>query len=175
MYTPHLLPLRPYRPPSGRRHQRRVIVSTPIAESSITIDGVTAVVDAGLVRCPEYNAATGLTRLITQRISVDSAEQRAGRAGRTQPGVLSAQLPVCPSACLPARLPAYPSVSTSPSTCQPLHPPACPSAQHSSWRGQYKEYKNASVTSACAFCVITLLPPPACLPARAPWPHRRVP
>jgi len=72
--------------PNRNSQQRRVIIATPIAESSITIDGVTAVVDSGLARAPCYDAATGISRLLTQRISQDSAEQRRGRAGRTQPG-----------------------------------------------------------------------------------------
>lgn len=63
-----------------------MVLSTPIAESSITIDGVTAVVDSGLCRAPRYDAATGISRLLTQRVALDSAEQRRGRAGRTQPG-----------------------------------------------------------------------------------------
>jgi len=72
--------------PRGRNQQRRVVLATPIAESSITIDGVTAVVDCGLCRSPRYDPATGISRLVTQRIALDSAEQRRGRAGRTQPG-----------------------------------------------------------------------------------------
>ena len=72
--------------PNRNRQQRRVVIATPIAESSITIDGVTAVVDSGLHRAPVYDPTTGISRLITQRISQDSAEQRKGRAGRTQPG-----------------------------------------------------------------------------------------
>ncbi|KAF6265234.1 ATP-dependent helicase HrpB [Scenedesmus sp. NREL 46B-D3] len=73
--------------PNRSRQHRRVVIATPIAESSITIDGVTAVVDSGLARAPCYSPATGISRLLTQRISQDSAEQRRGRAGRTQPGV----------------------------------------------------------------------------------------
>jgi hypothetical protein len=72
--------------PRGRNQQRRVVLATPIAESSITIDGVTAVVDSGLCRAPRYDSATGISRLVTQRIALDSAEQRQGRAGRTQAG-----------------------------------------------------------------------------------------
>lgn len=75
------------RRPRGRSQPRRVVLSTPIAESSITIDGVTAVVDSGLCRAPRYNPDTGISRLVTQRIALDSAEQRRGRAGRTKPGV----------------------------------------------------------------------------------------
>jgi len=69
---------------SGRR---KVVLATAIAETSVTIDGVTAVVDSGLSRLPKYEPDTGLTRLETVRVSRASADQRAGRAGRTAPGV----------------------------------------------------------------------------------------
>jgi ATP-dependent helicase HrpB len=67
-------------------HTRRVIVSSPIAEASLTIQGVTCVVDSGLRRQPRYDATTGLPHLITVPCSQDSAIQRAGRAGRTMEG-----------------------------------------------------------------------------------------
>lgn len=71
----------------GRRAaRRRVILSTDIAESSLTIDGIAAVVDSGLARKPLFDANTGLTRLETRWISKASALQRAGRAGRLGPG-----------------------------------------------------------------------------------------
>lgn len=70
--------------PAGRR---KVVLATAIAETSITIDGVRVVVDSGLSRLPKYEPATGLTRLETMRVSRASADQRAGRAGRTEPGV----------------------------------------------------------------------------------------
>ena len=70
--------------PPGRR---KVVLATSIAETSITIDGVRVVVDSGLSRRPVYEPATGLTRLETVRVSRASADQRAGRAGRTAPGV----------------------------------------------------------------------------------------
>ncbi|MGE0503262.1 MAG: ATP-dependent helicase HrpB [Rhizobiaceae bacterium] len=70
--------------PEGRR---KVVLATSIAETSITIDGVRVVVDSGLSRLPRYEPATGLTRLETVRASRASADQRAGRAGRTQPGI----------------------------------------------------------------------------------------
>jgi ATP-dependent helicase HrpB len=73
------------RPPAPGR--RKVVLATSIAETSITIDGVRVVVDSGLSRQPRYEPATGLTRLETVRVSRASAEQRAGRAGRTEPGV----------------------------------------------------------------------------------------
>ncbi len=68
------------------RCERAVILATNVAETSITIDGVTAVVDSGLVRLDFHDARTGLGRLELKRVSADSAEQRAGRAGRTAPG-----------------------------------------------------------------------------------------
>lgn len=66
--------------------QRKVVLSTNVAETSLTIEGITAVVDAGLVREPLFDPATGMTRLATRRISRASAEQRQGRAGRLGPG-----------------------------------------------------------------------------------------
>jgi len=65
---------------------RKVVLSTNIAETSLTIEGVATVVDAGLAREPQYDPASGLTQLRTRRISRASAEQRAGRAGRLRPG-----------------------------------------------------------------------------------------
>lgn len=73
------------RPPAAGR--RKVVLATSIAETSITIDGVRVVIDSGLSRQPRYEPATGLTRLETVRVSRASADQRAGRAGRTEPGV----------------------------------------------------------------------------------------
>jgi ATP-dependent helicase HrpB len=66
---------------------RKVVLATNIAETSLTLEGVRAVVDSGLVRRACFDPATGMGRLETQRISRASAEQRQGRAGRTQPGV----------------------------------------------------------------------------------------
>ncbi len=66
---------------------RRVVLSTNIAETSLTIAGVRVVVDSGLVRRARFDPATGMSRLETQRISRAAAEQRQGRAGRTAPGV----------------------------------------------------------------------------------------
>lgn len=65
---------------------RKVVLATDLAESSITIDGVTAVVDAGLSREPRFDPATAMTGLTTLSASRASADQRAGRAGRTAPG-----------------------------------------------------------------------------------------
>jgi ATP-dependent helicase HrpB len=70
--------------PSGRR---RVVLSTDIAESSLTVRGVRIVVDAGLARVPRHDLGSGMTRLTTISTSRASADQRAGRAGRTEPGV----------------------------------------------------------------------------------------
>lgn len=64
----------------------RVILSTAIAESSVTLDGVRVVIDAGLARVPRFDARSGMTRLETVRVSRAAADQRRGRAGRTAPG-----------------------------------------------------------------------------------------
>ena len=69
--------------PTGRR---RVVLTTDIAETSLTVDGVRVVVDSGLARAPRFDARTGMTRLTTVSTSRASADQRAGRAGRTGPG-----------------------------------------------------------------------------------------
>ena len=67
--------------------RRKVVLATNVAESSITIDGVTAVVDSGLVRRLRFDPSTGLDRLELGKVSRASADQRAGRAGRQAPGV----------------------------------------------------------------------------------------
>ena len=67
--------------------RRKVVLATSIAETSLTIEGVRVVIDAGLMRVPRFNPRTGLTRLDTVRVTHDSAEQRRGRAGRLEPGV----------------------------------------------------------------------------------------
>ncbi len=66
---------------------RKIVLATSIAETSITIDGVSIVIDSGLMRAPRYYSGTGMSRLETVRVSHASAEQRRGRAGRTKPGV----------------------------------------------------------------------------------------
>ena len=66
--------------------RRRVILATNIAETSLTIEGVTDVVDSGQHRLLRYDPSSGLDRLVTERIPRDAADQRAGRAGRTAPG-----------------------------------------------------------------------------------------
>ena len=68
--------------------RRRVIVATNIAETSLTVPGVTAVVDAGLQKVARYDAARGIDSLETERITMDAADQRAGRAGRLAAGVV---------------------------------------------------------------------------------------
>jgi ATP-dependent helicase HrpB len=70
--------------PPGRR---KVVLATSIAETSLTIEGVRVVIDCGLARVPRYEPDVGLTRLETVRVSRASADQRRGRAGRTEPGV----------------------------------------------------------------------------------------
>ena len=106
--TPHRRPPHRVRPGRGRRPparrraaadeqdlalapsppgRRRVVLATDIAETSLTVEGVRVVVDGGLARAPRHDTGTGMTRLVTVAISRDSAEQRAGRAGRTEPGV----------------------------------------------------------------------------------------
>jgi ATP-dependent helicase HrpB len=72
------------RAPAGRR---KIVLATSIAETSLTIEGVRVVVDSGLMRVPVYEPDVGLTRLETVRVSKANADQRRGRAGRTEPGV----------------------------------------------------------------------------------------
>lgn len=67
--------------------KRRIIVSTNIAETSLTIDGITAVIDSGLVRRAGFDPRRGINTLLTGKSSQASASQRAGRAGRTAPGI----------------------------------------------------------------------------------------
>ncbi|MDH5233367.1 MAG: ATP-dependent helicase HrpB, partial [Gemmatimonadota bacterium] len=67
--------------------RRRVVLSTAIAESSVTLPDVRAVVDSGLSRVPRFSARSGMTRLETTRVSRASADQRRGRAGRVAPGL----------------------------------------------------------------------------------------
>jgi ATP-dependent helicase HrpB len=72
------------RDPRGRR---KIVLSTSIAETSLTIEGVRVVIDSGLSRVPRFSPRTGMTRLDTVRVSRASADQRRGRAGRTSAGV----------------------------------------------------------------------------------------
>jgi len=71
----------------NRSHARKVIVSTNVAETSLTIDGITLVVDSGLARVARYDPNRGINTLLIEKISAASAAQRAGRAGRTAPGL----------------------------------------------------------------------------------------
>ncbi len=66
---------------------RKIVLATPIAETSITIDDVRIIIDGGLVRQPSYEPSLGIARLVTKRASKASITQRAGRAGRTAPGI----------------------------------------------------------------------------------------
>ena len=70
-----------------RAGKRKIVVATSIAETSLTIEGVSIVIDSGWMRSPRFNPRSGLGRLETVRVSRASAEQRAGRAGRQGPGV----------------------------------------------------------------------------------------
>jgi ATP-dependent helicase HrpB len=70
-------------PPGGRK----VVLASAVAETSLTIEGVSIVIDSGLARVPRFDPGSGLTRLETVRVTLASAEQRRGRAGRTGPGV----------------------------------------------------------------------------------------
>ena len=72
---------------AARPGRRKIVLATSIAETSLTIEGVRVVIDSGLARVPVYEPDTGLTRLATVRVSRASADQRRGRAGRTEPGV----------------------------------------------------------------------------------------
>lgn len=69
-----------------RYDKRKVVVATNVAETSLTIDGVTLVIDSGLARIPRYDPYRGINTLLVEKISRASADQRTGRAGRTAPG-----------------------------------------------------------------------------------------
>ena len=68
--------------------KRKLVLATAIAETSLTLDGVSTVVDSGLARRPRYDRAAGVTRLSTERVSQAAATQRAGRSGRQGPGIV---------------------------------------------------------------------------------------
>ncbi len=70
----------------ARYDRRKVVVATNVAETSITIDGIQLVIDSGLARIPRYDPHRGINSLLVEKISRASADQRAGRAGRTEPG-----------------------------------------------------------------------------------------
>ena len=71
----------------ARYGQRKVVVSTNVAETSLTIDGIRLVIDSGLARIPRHDSCRGFNTLLIEKISQSSADQRTGRAGRTAPGV----------------------------------------------------------------------------------------
>jgi ATP-dependent helicase HrpB len=70
----------------ARYDRRKVVVATNVAETSLTIEGIRCVIDSGLARIPRYDPNRGINTLLVENISQASAEQRAGRAGRTAPG-----------------------------------------------------------------------------------------
>ena len=74
-------------PNSKTRTFRKVILATSIAETSVTIEGITCVIDSGLMRVPRFSPATGMSGLVTLPLTQDRAEQRRGRAGRVRAGV----------------------------------------------------------------------------------------
>ncbi len=74
--------------PAGPAGRRRIVVATNVAETSVTVPGVTAVVDSGLHKVARYDADRAIDSLETERITQDAADQRAGRAGRTAPGTV---------------------------------------------------------------------------------------
>ena len=88
-----LLPLHGELPPReqdaavARYDQHKVVVATNVAETSLTIDGIRCVIDSGLARIPRYDPYRGINTLLIEKISRASADQRAGRAGRTAPGL----------------------------------------------------------------------------------------
>lgn len=71
----------------ARHEARKIIVSTNVAETSLTIEGVTIVIDSGLARIARFDPHRGINTLLVEKISIASADQRAGRAGRTAPGL----------------------------------------------------------------------------------------
>lgn len=83
--------------------RRRVVLATAVAESSLTVPGVRAVVDSGLARVPRMDHRRGLSGLVTTRVSASVAEQRAGRAGREAPGRVYRCWPEHEHATLPAQ------------------------------------------------------------------------
>ncbi|WP_028593932.1 ATP-dependent helicase HrpB [Paenibacillus assamensis] len=70
-----------------KRGERKVVLTTSIAETSLTVEGVRIVIDSGMMRVSRYSPRTGMTRLVTERVTQDAADQRRGRAGRLGPGV----------------------------------------------------------------------------------------
>ncbi len=89
-------------PPPG---YRKVVLSTNIAETSVTIEGVRIVIDSGLVRVPRFDPRSGMSRLVTLPVSQESADQRRGRAGRLEAGICVRCWPEAQTHSLPRRLP----------------------------------------------------------------------
>ena len=89
---PHALPLHGSLPVEQQEralapsHERKIILATNVAETSLTVDGVTDVIDSGLQKVLRFDPETAVDHLVLEQISLDSADQRAGRAGRTGPG-----------------------------------------------------------------------------------------
>ena len=88
--------------PKGRR---KVVLATSIAETSLTIEGIRIVIDGGLARGPRFDPSSGMTRLVTTRVSQAAAAQRAGRAGRLEPGIAYRLWPEREQAQLPPYAP----------------------------------------------------------------------
>ncbi len=84
--------------------KRKVILATSIAETSLTIEGITTVIDSGLMRVPRFSPGTGMTGLVTLPLTRDRAEQRRGRAGRVQAGVCYRLWPEASDASRPAKM-----------------------------------------------------------------------
>ncbi|HEX2527322.1 MAG TPA: ATP-dependent helicase HrpB [Geminicoccus sp.] len=85
--------------------QRKIVLATDIAETSLTIEGVRVVVDSGLARKPRFSPRTGTSALVTRRIALANAEQRRGRAGRLEPGVCLRLWPVAEERAMLPHLP----------------------------------------------------------------------
>ncbi|MEI7609908.1 MAG: ATP-dependent helicase HrpB, partial [Rhodospirillaceae bacterium] len=122
--------------PPGRR---KVVLATSIAETSLTIEGVRVVVDGGLMRVPRFDPGSGMSRLETVRVSRASADQRRGRAGRTQPGICYRLWPEAEQRAL-----------------QPFSPPEILSADLAPLALELAEWGIADAASLC-----WLDPPPA--------------
>jgi ATP-dependent helicase HrpB len=90
----------------SRPGQRKIILATSIAETSLTIEGVQIVVDSGLRRASEFDPSTGMSQLVTGKVSQAAADQRRGRAGRLGPGVCYRLWPAGTQAALAAQTPA---------------------------------------------------------------------
>ena len=84
--------------------RRKVVLATSIAETSLTIDGITCVIDSGLMRVPRFRPSTGMSQLVTLPLTMDRAEQRRGRAGRLSPGVCYRLWRECENASRPAKM-----------------------------------------------------------------------